>query len=165
MILFIMHCLQKDICIVFEPFPKEIVANFVDSKFGLARDQLCHFTHYMHCLWMLSQRIFAIFVDLAPIGWARDQYVTPLIIWIVFKHCLKEILPFCRSSSDWLSTWPSTLDGVGFFAKICMHDQQEQFLYYACMISRNNFYFNYLQSTWPSTWTGVRLSSFKDMHD
>ena len=122
MILFIMHCLQKDICIVFEPFPKEIVANFVDWKFGLARDQLCHFTHYMHCLWMLSQRIFAIFVDLAPIGWARDQYVTPLIIWIVFKHCLKEILPFCRSSSDWLSTWPSTLDGVGFFARICnMH--------------------------------------------
>ena len=122
MILIIMHCLQKDICIVFEPFPKEIVANFVDWKFGLARDQLCHFTHYMHCLWMLSQRIFAIFVDLAPIGWARGQYVTPLIIWIVFKHCLKEILPFCRSSSDWLSTWPSTLDGVGFFARICnMH--------------------------------------------
>ena len=153
MILSIMHCLQKDICIVCEPFPKEIVANFVDSKFGLARDQLCHFTHYMHCLWMLSQRIFAIFVDLAPIGWARDQYVTPLIIWIVFKHSLKEILPFCRSSSDWLTKY---VRRGGLFCK----DMQ-----YACMISRNNFYFNYLQSTWPSTWAGVRLSSFKDMHD
>ena len=44
------------------------------------------------------------------------------------------------------STWPSTLDGVDCFARIC------NIMHAWSVISRNNFY---LQSTWPSTWAGV----------
>ena len=114
-----MHCLQKDICIVFEPFLKEFVAIFL-FKVWVSPWSICDPTHYVHCLWMLSQRIFAILLDLALIGWARDQYVTPLILYALSLNIVSK--KFCHFVDLARIGWPSTLDGVGFFARICnMH--------------------------------------------
>ena len=43
---------------------------------------------------MLSQRIFAILLDLALIGWARDQYVTPLILYALSLNIVSK--KFCH---------------------------------------------------------------------
>ena len=100
---------------------------------------------------VVSNEIFAIFVDLARIEWARDQVrktgwasLQGYAIMHAWSVGTMSISTICRARDQVRETRSECLQGYAWLQEY--------------LISRNNFnnvFFNYFQSTWPSTWAGV----------